>query len=130
MKYRPAATRHDWTPHSFSLLVLDCCYNIFTNCRLMCVLRGTDFGEFAKHNTFFPLSESPMAITCSKLQFPLFISCVKCDFHAGLWDFILIYLLRYLIILLERIAVPFKRILARMSLYKLLICLTERSFLG
>ena len=44
-------------------------------------------GAFIKKLHFFPLSETPMAImTEAKSSLVFFITGVRCDFHASLWD--------------------------------------------
>ena len=87
-------------------------------------------GAFVSKQHFPSLSACPVAMTSFSTSLVSGVALLSC-----LWDFSPTSLLRRLEIVLERIAVPFKRKIARMFLFELFgehitICLTERSSMG
>ena len=93
------------------------------------------YGAFIRRQHFLPHSESPMAKTSGKLQSVFLHHWCQVWLSGRPVDFNPSYLLRRLETVLELIAVPFKRKLARVFLQALFgacitVCLTERSSLG
>ena len=72
-------------------------------------------GAFIRKQHFRPLSENPMAMTSSQVQFTGF----RCGFRTGLWDLSPNSLLRRVETVLHLIAVPFKRKIAQMFMQDL-----------